>query len=190
MQNVFRADFLESQQVFETFLSQASLFENLEKAAVFFIESIRNGGKIISCGNGGSMTDAMHFAEELSGKYQKERKALPAIAISDPSHITCVANDYGFEYVFSRFVESVGNEEDTLLVISTSGKSPNIINAVQSAHKLGMSTVALTGNKDAEVLQMVDVGITVPHGGYSDRIQEVHTTIIHALIHVIKQELL
>mgnify|MGYP006202721729 FL=1 len=131
-------------------------------------ESINNGGKIISCGNGGSMCDAMHFAEELTGKFREERSPIPAVSISDPSHITCVGNDYGFDAIFSRYVESVGNTGDVLLAISTSGKSTNVIRAAEEANRKGIKVVALTGKDGGELSDLCDIEIRVPHFGYSD----------------------
>ena len=152
-------------------------------------ESIENGGKIISCGNGGSMCDAMHFAEELTGKFREERSPIPALSISDPSHITCVGNDYGFDAIFSRYVESVGNTGDVLLAISTSGKSTNVIRAAEEANRKGIKVVALTGKDGGELSDLCDIEIRVPHFGYSDRIQEIHIKVIHILILLIEKNL-
>ena len=151
--------------------------------------SIANGGKIISCGNGGSMCDAMHFAEELTGKFREERSPIPAVSISDPSHITCVGNDYGFDAIFSRYVESVGNTGDVLLAISTSGKSTNVIRAAEEANRKGIKVVALTGKDGGELSDLCDIEIRVPHFGYSDRIQEIHIKVIHILILLIEKNL-
>ena len=152
-------------------------------------ECIDNGGKIISCGNGGSMCDAMHFAEELTGKFREERSPIPAVSISDPSHITCVGNDYGFDAIFSRYVESVGNTGDVLLAISTSGKSTNVIRAAEEANRKGIKVVALTGKDGGELSDLCDIEIRVPHFGYSDRIQEIHIKVIHILILLIEKNL-
>jgi len=183
---MIRNNFLESSKLLNEFISESKNFEAIELAAKLMIKSINNGGKIISCGNGGSMSDAMHFAEELSGRFKEERKALPAIAIADPSHITCVANDYGFDFIFSRFVEALGNKNDVLLAISTSGNSKNIINAVNSAKKIGMPVVALTGKDGGKLKDLCDIEIRVPHFGYSDRIQEIHIKVIHSIIDYIE----
>ena len=149
-------------------------------------ESLKSGGKIISCGNGGSMCDAMHFAEELTGRYRDNRPSIAAISISDPSHITCVGNDYGFDYVFSRFVEGVGKRGDVLLGISTSGNSKNIIQAAEAAKEKGMKVICLTGKDGGMLAPMCDVEIRVPWNGYADRIQEVHIKVIHSLIDYIE----
>ena len=144
--------------------------------------SISAGGKVISCGNGGSMCDAMHFAEELTGRYRDDRKALPALSISDPSHLSCVGNDHGFEFVFARFVEALGRPGDVLLAISTSGKSPNVLRAAEAAKEAGMTVVGLTGKDGGPLAALCDVEVRVPWSGYADRIQEVHIKCIHAFI--------
>ena len=166
--------------------------ENMEKIAEaisWMSASLQNNGKIISCGNGGSMCDAMHFAEELSGRYRNNRKALAAISISDPSHISCVANDYGYDFVFSRYVEGLGHSQDVLLGISTSGNSKNVILAVQAAKALGMKTIVLTGKDGGELAEIADLEIRAPHSEYADRAQEIHIKVIHALIDGIERTL-
>ncbi len=135
------------------------------------------------------MCDAMHFAEELTGKFREERSPIPAVSISDPSHITCVGNDYGFDAIFSRYVESVGNTGDVLLAISTSGKSTNVIRAAEEANRKGIKVVALTGKDGGELSDLCDIEIRVPHFGYSDRIQEIHIKVIHILILLIEKNL-
>ncbi|NBC82997.1 MAG: D-sedoheptulose 7-phosphate isomerase [Bacteroidetes bacterium] len=174
--------FMEAAQVLHEFITNDNNFKTIQQAGEVMVEAIQKGNKIISCGNGGSMTDAMHFAEELTGRFREHRPSMPAISISDPSHITCAANDYGFEHIFSRFVEGMGNQHDVLLAISTSGNSPNIVNAVEAAQQRGLKVVALTGKSGGELAQLADVEIRVPHNGYSDRIQEIHIKIIHTLI--------
>lgn len=153
------------------------------------VDAIRSGKKIISCGNGGSMCDAMHFAEELTGRYRNDRPGIPAISISDPSHITCVGNDYGFEHIFSRFVEGMGNEGDVLLGISTSGNSKNVINAIQKAKEKGMKVIGLTGKDGGKMAELCDVEIRAPHAEYADRAQEIHIKVIHSLIDHIERNL-
>jgi D-sedoheptulose 7-phosphate isomerase len=185
----FKEDFLEAKEVLEKFISEDTNFKNLEKAGILMVTSIKAGGKIISCGNGGSMSDAMHFAEELTGRFRLERKAIASIAISDPSYLTCVANDYGFDYVFSRYIEALGNKNDALLAISTSGNSPNVINAIITAKKLEMKVIALTGQGGGKLAELCDCVIRVPHMGYSDRIQEIHIKVIHSLINFIEKSL-
>jgi len=175
--------------VLSEFISSEEAITSIEKAGEIMTESIKNGGKIISFGNGGSMSDAMHFAEEMTGKFRDERKSLPAIAISDPAHITCTANDYGFESIFSRFIESMGQKADVALAISTSGNSPNVVKAVEAAAKKGMKTIALTGKDGGRLAKMADVEIRVPYDGYSDRIQEIHIKVVHILIDLIEEGL-
>ncbi len=174
--------------VLDAFLHDDSSLYKIEQAADLMANAIDNDGKIITCGNGGSHCDAMHFAEELTGKFREERRSLPAISIADPSHITCAANDYGFEHIFSRYVEGLGQSTDVLLGISTSGNSKNIINAVRAAKSKGMSVVALTGKSGGKLAELADIEIRVPHDGYSDRIQEIHIKIIHILILLIEQK--
>jgi len=190
MHKFIQKELQESQEVLVKFLHDDKNIEQIAKAAEIMIQSIQIGGKIISCGNGGSHCDAMHFAEELTGRYRDSRPALPAIAISDPSHISCVANDYGFDYIFSKFVEGLGKKEDALLAISTSGNSKNVIEAAKSAKKLGMQVVGLTGKNGGDLADLVDVEIRVPHYGYADRIQEIHIKVIHILIGLIEQEVI
>ena len=149
--------------------------------------SLKNGGKILTCGNGGSLCDAQHFAEELSGRYRQDRPALAAIALTDASHMSCVANDYGFEFVFSRFVQALGRPADVLLAISTSGNSPNILRAAEAAKAAGMTVVSLTGKDGGQLAALSDVEIRVPHFGFADRIQEVHIKVIHGLILLIEK---
>ena len=172
-------------QIFNTSENHAKIAE----AAHIMTSSIKNGGKIISCGNGGSMCDAMHFAEELTGRFRDDRPSIPALSISDPSHISCVGNDYGFEYIFSRFVEGVGQEGDVLLGISTSGNSQNVVNAIEAAKKKGMKVIGLTGKTGGEMAELCDIEIRAPHSDYADRAQEIHIKVIHSLIGCIERNL-
>ena len=163
--------------------------ENLKKVSILakeIAERIESGNKTISCGNGGSMCDAMHFAEELTGRFRNDRPSLPAVSISDPSHITCTGNDYGFDMIFSRYVSGMGQKGDLLLGISTSGNSPNIIKAVETAKEMGMFTVGLLGKDGGKLKEMVDLPIIVP-AQTSDRIQEVHIKIIHIVIETVEK---
>jgi len=177
-----RQHFEEARDVLAAFLSDSASLNALGRAGDLMVDAMRSGGKVISCGNGGSMCDAMHFAEELTGRYRADRLALPAIAISDPSHLTCVGNDHGYEFVFSRFVEAMGQPGDVLLAISTSGNSPNIVRAAQAAKDGGMMVVGLTGKDGGALAPLCDAEVRVPWDGYADRIQEVHIKCIHALI--------
>ena len=177
----------EAYRLLKKFTDDKSNINAIESAAALMKDSIKNGGKIISCGNGGSMCDAMHFAEELTGKFREERKSLPAISISDPSHITCVGNDYGFQFVFSKYLEGIGKSGDVLLAISTSGNSENIINAANYAKANNIKVVSLTGKDGGKLSDLSDIEIRVPHFGYSDRIQEIHIKVIHILILLIEK---
>lgn len=177
-----REHFSQAQQVLDAFLSDPTCLDAVAAAGEAMASSISAGGKVISCGNGGSMCDAMHFAEELTGRYRDDRKALPALSISDPSHLSCVGNDHGFEFVFSRFVEAMGRPGDVLLAISTSGNSPNVVRAAQAAKEAGMTVVGLTGKDGGTLASLCDVEVRVPWSGYADRIQEVHIKCIHAFI--------
>jgi len=174
--------FLDAQNTLAAFLADERNFERIEEAINIIVNAFQNGGKIIACGNGGSHCDAMHFAEELTGRYRNNRKALPALAISDSSHITCVGNDYGYDYIFSRFVEAHGNTGDVLLGISTSGNSANVINALETAKSLGMRTIALTGKDGGKIKDLCELEIRAPRSDYADRAQEIHIKIIHSLI--------
>jgi D-sedoheptulose 7-phosphate isomerase len=187
--NILKQQFLEARNILESFLSDDMHFEAIGKAGKMMAEAIRHQHKIISCGNGGSMCDAMHFAEELTGLFREERRALPAIAISDPSHITCAGNDYGFESIFSRFIEAMGSPGDVLLAISTSGNSENVVKAAIEARSRGMKVVALTGKTGGRLAGICDIEIRAPHSDHSDRTQEMHVKIIHTLILVIEKEL-
>ncbi|MES2732078.1 MAG: D-sedoheptulose 7-phosphate isomerase [Bacteroidota bacterium] len=186
-QQIAENELREAAQVLNNFLSDPQQISCIEQAAALMSEAIRNNHKIISCGNGGSHCDAMHFAEELSGRYRDDRRALPAISISDPSHMSCVSNDYGFESVFSRFVEGLGQPGDVLLGLSTSGNSANIIRAVEAARQRQMKVVLLTGKDGGKLVGKADVEIRVPHFGYADRIQEIHIKVIHILILLIEK---
>ncbi len=178
----------EALAVLNTFMNDAANLQAIRKAANLLVSSVKLGGKIYSCGNGGSMSDAMHFAEELSGRFRDERKPIAAIAISDPGYITCTANDYGYEQVFSRFVEAFGAKDDSLLAISTSGNSSNVIHAAKAAKEKGMNVIALTGKDGGELAKRCDVEIRAPHSAYSDRVQEIHIKVIHILVMLIEQE--
>jgi D-sedoheptulose 7-phosphate isomerase len=187
--NIFRQDLISSQDLLNKFIADDSNFVLLEKAGSIMVSAIKSGHKIISCGNGGSMCDAMHFAEELTGRFKDDRRPIPAISISDPSHITCVANDYGFDYIFSRYIEALGNPGDVLLAISTSGNSGNIVKAAETAKSKNMSVVSLTGKSGGKLANLSDVEIRVPYNSYSDRIQEIHIKIIHSFINFIEQNI-
>lgn len=186
-QKLIKQELLQAADVLHTFVQDENNLSAIADAANLMAEAIKGGNKLISCGNGGSHSDAMHFAEELSGRFRNDRKALPAISISDSSHITCVGNDYGFDFIFSRFIEGLGNKGDVLLAISTSGNSANVINAAKAAREKGMKVVALTGKGGGKLTAHADITINVSHSEYADRIQEVHIKVIHTLILLIEK---
>ncbi len=188
-QTIITTELNEAAALLAKFLSEPAHLQKIEEASKAIVESVKGGGKVISCGNGGSHCDAMHFAEELTGKYREPRKAIPAICISDPSHISCVSNDYGYEFVFSRYLEALGNKGDVLLGISTSGNSANIIRAAQTAKEKGMKVIILSGKDGGKLAPLADIELRVPHFGYADRIQEIHIKIIHILMLLIEKQL-
>ncbi|WP_318419817.1 D-sedoheptulose 7-phosphate isomerase [Photobacterium leiognathi] len=188
-QDLIRAELTEAADVLNRFLSDDKNMADIEAAAKLLADSFKQGGKVLSCGNGGSHCDAMHFAEELTGRYRENRPGYPGIAISDPSHLSCVSNDFGYEYVFSRYLEAVGAKGDVLFGLSTSGNSGNILKAIEAAKVKGMKTIALTGKDGGQMAGLADVEIRVPHFGYADRIQEIHIKIIHILIMLVEKEM-
>jgi D-sedoheptulose 7-phosphate isomerase len=188
-QTIIATELNEAAALLTKFLSEPAHLQKIEEASIAIANSINGGGKVISCGNGGSHCDAMHFAEELTGKYREPRKAIPAICISDPSHISCVSNDYGYEFVFSRYLEALGNKGDVLLGISTSGNSANIIRAAQTAKEKRMKVIILSGKDGGKLAPLADIELRVPHFGYADRIQEIHIKIIHILMLLIEKQL-
>jgi D-sedoheptulose 7-phosphate isomerase len=189
MNETIRQHFTEAREVLDAFLADDQNMVNIEKAGTWMTEAIKNGGKILSCGNGGSLCDAMHFAEELTGRYRENRPAIGAIAMSDVSHMACVGNDYGYEFVFSRYLEGVGRNGDVLLAISTSGNSQNVIKAIESAKKMGITVVGLTGKDGGKMANLCDVEIRAPFTHYADRAQEIHIKVIHSLIDFIEHQL-
>ncbi|QXX82840.1 D-sedoheptulose 7-phosphate isomerase [Providencia sp. R33] len=188
-QDLIRGELTEAAETLSNFLSDEANIEAIQQAAVLLADSFKAGGKVLSCGNGGSHCDAMHFAEELTGRYRENRPGYPAIAISDVSHLSCVSNDFGYDFVFSRFIEAVGMKGDVLLGISTSGNSGNIIKAIAAAREKGMKVITLTGKDGGKMAGTADIEIRVPHFGYADRIQEIHIKVIHILIQLIEKEM-
>ena len=187
LHDLVRAELAAARTVLDQFLADSANLAHVASAAGLMATSLRGGGKILTCGNGGSLCDAQHFAEELSGRYRQNRRALAAIALTEASHMSCVANDFGFDFVFSRFVEALGRPGDVLLAISTSGNSPNVLRAAEAAKTAGMRVVSLTGKDGGALAGLSDVEIRVPHAGYADRIQEVHIKVIHILILLIEK---
>ena len=179
----------EAQAVLDAFISNRANINAIANAGNAMVAAILSGNKIIACGNGGSASDAAHFAEEMTGRFRGERPSLPAIAISDAAHITCTANDYGFESIFSRFVEGLGKKGDILLTISTSGNSNNVIRAAEIAKAMGITVISLTGKTGGTLKKISDININVAHMGWADRIQEIHIKVVHILIHHIEHHI-
>jgi D-sedoheptulose 7-phosphate isomerase len=184
-----RDSLAEARALLDVLMADDQWLEKLAYAGDVLSHALRQQRQVISCGNGGSMSDAMHFAEELSGRYRNDRPALPAMAISDPAYLSCTANDYGYEAVFSRYVEAFGRKGDVLLAISTSGNSANVLKAAQTARERGMTIIALTGKDGGKLAKLCDIELRVPHQGFADRIQEVHIKIIHILIAEVERQL-
>ena len=185
--DIILKELTQARDALNDFMNQPDCTVSIENAANLIVDAIHNGGKIISCGNGGSMCDAMHFAEELTGRYRENRKPIPALAISDSSHLSCVSNDFGYDQVFSRYIEALGKKGDVLLAISSSGNSKNAIEAIISAKKNDMKTIVLTGKGGGRMAEIGDIVINVPHHGFADRIQEIHIKVIHILILLIEK---
>lgn len=184
-----REHFEESARLMQEVLSDETFFNDMHRGAQLLIEALKGGHKVLSCGNGGSMCDAMHFAEELSGRYRDNRPPYAALCLSDVSAMTCIGNDYGFDQVFARQVDAFGQPGDVLLAISTSGNSENILAAAKAAKHRNMVVLSLTGNGGGQLGSSADVNVCVPWSGYADRIQEVHIKCIHAWIDAIEQGL-
>lgn len=187
--NLIRLELNNALCLLKKFIKNNNNINAIYDAAMLLAYTFKKKRKVISCGNGGSHCDAMHFAEELTGKYRNVRKGYPAIAISDSSYISCISNDFSYDIVFSRYIETIGCKKDVLLAISTSGESKNIINAIKSAKKKEMKVITLTGKNAGNIKNMSDIEIIVPYFGFSDRIQEIHIKIIHILIYIIEQEM-
>ena len=182
-----KASLQDSRNALDRVLSNEVTLLQIELAAKMLIATFENERRVFTCGNGGSMCDAMHFAEELTGRYRKNRKAYPAIAINDPSHISCVANDFGYDYVFSRYLEGHGTKGDSLIAISTSGSSPTVLNAAKTAKSYGINVIALTGRVNPELEYLSEVYVCTSGGQYADRIQELHIKVLHILIEMIER---
>jgi D-sedoheptulose 7-phosphate isomerase len=194
LKEILKTHLQEASSILNDFINNDEYLNSVTEAAETIITSLSNGNKIISAGNGGSMCDAMHFAEELSGRYRENREALAAVSISDPSHITCVGNDYGFDQIFSRYIEAVGKEGDVFFGITTSGNSNNITRALVTAKRMGMKVVILTSDRPESDVRMlfshlIDNIILTPVNKYADRTQELHIKIIHSLIDMIERQL-
>lgn len=179
----------EAREALDSLMANSATLARIESAAQLLLSAFGSGNRVFSCGNGGSMSDAIHFAEELSGRYRLDRKGLPALAMSDVGHLTCVANDFGYDHVFARFLEAQACAGDVLLGISTSGKSANVVKAAEAARGLGMKVIALTGKPDSVLGQLADIDICTPGGAFADRVQELHIKVIHILIELVERTL-
>jgi D-sedoheptulose 7-phosphate isomerase len=184
-----KSNLQEAQLVLEKLIASQKGLESIAAGAQLLLDAFERSGRAFSCGNGGSMCDAMHFAEELTGRFRDDRAGIAAMAISDPSHLTCVANDFGYDRVFARFIEAHGRAGDVLLAISTSGRSASILNAATAARSLGMRVIALTGRENSDLEKLADVCICTPGGRYADRAQELHIKVIHILIELVERHL-
>ena len=186
---VVRAALADAKNALEALLADEAMLETIARAGHLIAQSQRAGGAVYSCGNGGSLCDAMYFAEEMTGRYRQNRKPYRAAAISDVSHMACVGNDYGYEHVFSRWVSGMGRAGDVLLAITTSGTSANIVAAAREAKARGMQVVALTGRAGSPIAEIADVAVVTPAGRWADRVQELHIKVIHILIELVEREL-
>ena len=187
MRSHIESSLREAAAALEALLKDASALAAIEAAAAALIATFERRGKVYSCGNGGSMCDAMHFAEELTGRYRLDRAALAATAISDPGHLTCVGNDLGYEQVFARYIEAHGREGDCLVALSTSGTSKNVVRAVQAARSQGLSTIVLSGRRNDHLSALSTVYLCTPAGVFADRVQELHIKVLHILIELVER---
>jgi len=181
------ASLTEAQTALESLLNSVDGLAAIENAAQLLTQVFSHRGRVYACGNGGSMCDAMHFAEELTGRYRLDRGALAATAISDAGHLTCVGNDLGYEQVFSRYIEAHGRPGDCLVALSTSGTSKNIVRAAEVAKSLDMHVITLSGRQNAALAALSDVYVCTPGGSFADRVQELHIKVLHILIELIER---
>ncbi|MCR9095264.1 MAG: SIS domain-containing protein [bacterium] len=180
---------LDARSTLDALLADPRQLDAIGAFADAVVTTVRAQGRLLSCGNGGSMSDAVHFASEWTGRFRDDRRPVSAISLSDAATITCIANDYGFDQVFARQVEAHGREGDLLVAISTSGLSPNVVAAVQTARRRGLRTVGLLGRGGGKLASEVEIPIVVPRATTADRIQEVHIQIIHAVIEAVERQL-
>ncbi|MBC7449714.1 MAG: D-sedoheptulose 7-phosphate isomerase [Hymenobacteraceae bacterium] len=185
--DLIRAELTAAHDLLTRFLADDTQLRAIEAASEVLLAAFRGGHKAISCGNGGSMCDAMHFAEELTGRYRADRPGLAAIALSDASYLTCVGNDYGYEQIFARGVRALGRPADVFVGISTSGNSANVLRAAEAAREIGMRVIILSGKDGGKLAGLADVEVRVPHFGFADRVQEIHIKVIHLLILLVER---
>ena len=184
-----KASLEEASKTLTSFINNAEQLEYIQTAIIYLVATLKNNGRIFSCGNGGSMCDAMHFAEELTGRFRKNRKPLAGVAISDPSHMSCVGNDYGYVEIFDRYLQAHAREGDCLVAMTTSGTSKNVLKAIQTAKEIGLKVIVLTGRHNDELKNMTDVCIVAQVGQWADRVQEMHIKILHIFIEGIERNL-
>lgn len=187
--NNIKFHFTEANKILKEFMAKEENYNKIYTAGNYLLAALLSDHKIIACGNGGSMCDAMHFAQDFTGRFRESRNPLPAICISDPAYLSCVATDFGWNKSFSRFVKGFGNEGDILLAISTSGNSVNVVKAAETAKKKKMIVIGLTGKDGGQLAQFCDIEIRAPHTEYADRVQEIHIKVIHALIDFVELNL-
>ncbi|NBV49807.1 SIS domain-containing protein [bacterium] len=178
----------EARRLLEGFLSTPEQLERSDQFAAELVALYQRGGTLFVCGNGGSHCDAMHFAEEFTGRFRRDRRPLGALALGDPSHVTCVSNDMGFEHVFARQLEGLGRAGDLWVGLTTSGNSRNIGLALEVARTKGLRTIILSGKDGGALKGKADLEIIIP-GNTSDRIQEMHMKIIHSVIEQVERSL-
>jgi D-sedoheptulose 7-phosphate isomerase len=187
--NPVRAALDEAAAALDALRANDAMLARIDAAGTLLADTFAAGGRVYSCGNGGSMCDAMHFAEELTGRYRDNRPGYGATAIADPGHLTCVGNDYGYEQVFARYVQAHGRAGDVLLAITTSGTSKNIVAAARVARERGIKVIGLTGRDGTPIVELSDIAIVTPGGKYADRVQELHIKVIHILIELVERRL-
>jgi D-sedoheptulose 7-phosphate isomerase len=189
MDNIVRQTLRESRDGFDALLRDEETLLRIESAGRLLADVFAAGGRVFSCGNGGSLCDAMHFAEECTGRFRKDRDPLPALALSDASHMSCTANDFGWEHVFSRYLAAHGRSGDILVALSTSGKSGNVLAAAREAKARGMKVICLTGKRESELASLSDIEIATPAGSFSDHVQEIHIAVLHLLVQLVERRL-
>lgn len=188
MRKTFEKGFSEAAILLNRLRDDARILDTLGEMAGRILSTFEADGKVLVCGNGGSMADAMHFAEEWTGRFRADRRPYPVLALGDPTHLTCVGNDYGFDQVFERLVRALGRPGDTLLVLSTSGNSRNLVLAAEAGRQQGVAVLGLLGRGGGDLLALCDVAAVMP-GETSDRIQELHMLALHCLIEAVEGRL-
>ncbi|MFN9992121.1 MAG: SIS domain-containing protein [Phycisphaerales bacterium] len=186
--SITRTSLRSASRALEMLINDASTIDQCDAVIDAIAGSLMAGCKVIACGNGGSMCDASHFVEELTGRFRSDRPAIAALAINDAGHITCTANDYGFDFIFSRAIDALGKPGDVLIALSTSGNSPNILKALESARNRGVKSVVLLGKGGGQAKAIADISVIVP-GDTSDRIQELHMLLLHIFVEGVEKRM-